>query len=114
MRSRTIRFASAESAARRTLIPFASRAAAVRFTRASLLKVPNRRLIDGSSVGSSSLIICSPVQPAGILASTNTSTVANLLHMQVESKPNVAGPLAELIENELPGGRGLAAWQALL
>jgi DNA-binding MarR family transcriptional regulator len=34
--------------------------------------------------------------------------------MQVESKPNVAGPLAELIENELPGGRGLAAWQALL
>src|SRR3979411_2137418 len=34
--------------------------------------------------------------------------------MQVKSKPNVAGPLAELIEKELPGGRGLEAWQALL
>jgi DNA-binding MarR family transcriptional regulator len=34
--------------------------------------------------------------------------------MQVESRPNAAGPLAELIEKELPGGRGLEAWQALL
>ena len=34
--------------------------------------------------------------------------------MQVESKPNVAGPLAPLTEKALPGGRGLAAWQALL
>ena len=34
--------------------------------------------------------------------------------MQVRSKPNVAGPLAGLIEKELPGGRGLEAWQALL
>jgi DNA-binding MarR family transcriptional regulator len=36
------------------------------------------------------------------------------LHMQVVPKPNVAGPIARLIENELPGGRGLEAWQALL
>ena len=34
--------------------------------------------------------------------------------MQVESRPNVAGPLAGLIESELPGLRGLEAWQALL
>lgn len=34
--------------------------------------------------------------------------------MQVVPKPNVAGPLARLIESELPGQRGLAAWQALL
>ena len=34
--------------------------------------------------------------------------------MQVASKANAAGPLAGLIENELPGGRGLEAWQALL
>jgi DNA-binding MarR family transcriptional regulator len=34
--------------------------------------------------------------------------------MQVESQPSVAGPLAPLIETELPGLRGLEAWQALL
>jgi DNA-binding MarR family transcriptional regulator len=34
--------------------------------------------------------------------------------MQVVAKSNVAGPLAGLIEKELPGGRGLEAWQALL
>ena len=39
---------------------------------------------------------------------------ANLWHMQVESKPNVAGPQAPPLEKELPGGRGLEAWQALL
>ena len=34
--------------------------------------------------------------------------------MQVESQPNAAGPLAPLIEKELPGGHGLESWQALL
>ena len=34
--------------------------------------------------------------------------------MQVDSKPNVADPLAGLIAKELPGLRGLKAWQALL
>ena len=34
--------------------------------------------------------------------------------MQVESQTNAAGPLAGLIESELPGLRGLEAWQALL
>jgi DNA-binding MarR family transcriptional regulator len=34
--------------------------------------------------------------------------------MQVESQTNVAGPLAPLIEKELPGGHGLGSWQALL
>src|SRR6266851_4479357 len=44
------------SGALRTVIPFASRAATVRFTRGSSATVPNRRLIDGSRLGSSSLI----------------------------------------------------------
>ncbi len=56
MRSRTIRFAAAESGALRTVIPFASRAATVRSTLASSATVPNRRLIDGSKLGSSLLI----------------------------------------------------------
>jgi len=34
--------------------------------------------------------------------------------MQIDSKSGVAGPLAGLLETELPGGRGLDAWQALL
>lgn len=34
--------------------------------------------------------------------------------MQVLSKPTVAGLLDRLVANELPGGRGLGAWRALL
>src|ERR1700716_2199136 len=49
-----------------------------------------------------------------MLAFTSTPARARLLHMQVESQPSVAGPLAPLIETELPGLRGLEAWQALL
>jgi DNA-binding MarR family transcriptional regulator len=36
------------------------------------------------------------------------------LHTQVAPKRNVAGPLAGLLASELPGLRGLEAWQALL
>jgi len=36
------------------------------------------------------------------------------LHMQVQSKPDVARLLERLTADGLPGGRGLAAWQALL
>src|SRR2546430_8288576 len=57
MRPSTIRLASAASAARRTLIPFASRAATVRLTRASSPGVPNRRLIDRSKSVYSSVVI---------------------------------------------------------
>src|SRR5256886_17496114 len=57
MRPSTIRLASAASAARRTLIPFASRAAAVRLTRASSPRVPNRRLIDRSKAVYSSVVL---------------------------------------------------------
>src|SRR5712692_8851220 len=57
MRSRTIRFAAAASDARITLIPFASRAAMVLFTRTSSAMVPHRRLGDPSESTSSSLII---------------------------------------------------------
>src|SRR5947207_10739823 len=34
--------------------------------------------------------------------------------MQVPTKPDVAGLLDRSIADELPGGRGLGAWQALL
>ncbi len=34
--------------------------------------------------------------------------------MQVTSKPDIGGLVDRLVANELPGGRGLAAWSALL
>jgi hypothetical protein len=34
--------------------------------------------------------------------------------MQVLSKPDIAGPLDRSMADVVPGGRGLAAWQALL
>ncbi|TME14434.1 MAG: winged helix-turn-helix transcriptional regulator [Chloroflexi bacterium] len=115
MRLRTIRFASAALAARRTLIPFASRAAATRFTRASSRAVPNRRVTERSRLACSWLIISGP--PRGFpntLAFTNTPTRMGLLQTQVLSGADVAGLLDRLVVKELPGGRGLAAWSSLL
>jgi DNA-binding MarR family transcriptional regulator len=40
--------------------------------------------------------------------------VANLLHAQPASKLGAAGLLDRLVAKELPGRRGLGAWQALL
>src|SRR5205823_7483476 len=57
MRSRVIRFAAAASDARRTVIPFASRAVMVLFTRPSSALVPHRRVSDPSGSTSTSLII---------------------------------------------------------
>src|SRR5216684_811639 len=57
MRSRTISFAAAASDARRTVIPFASRAAMVLFTRTSSALMPHRRVSDPSGSTSASLII---------------------------------------------------------
>ncbi len=57
MRSRTIRFAAAASEARRTVIPFASRAAMVLLTRTSSALVPHRRVSDSSGSNSISLSI---------------------------------------------------------
>src|SRR5437867_3985289 len=116
MRSRTIRFAAAASGARRTMIPFASRAATVRFTLGSSATIPNRRLSDGSRLGSSSLITWHflPGKSVDMLAYANTSAGLGLLHMQVPSKPDVAGLLDRAMADVVPGGRGLAAWQALL
>jgi DNA-binding MarR family transcriptional regulator len=37
-----------------------------------------------------------------------------LLHMQIDSQPDVAGLLDRLVEAELPEGRGLDAWLSLL
>lgn len=37
-----------------------------------------------------------------------------LLHMQVVSKPDIAGLVERLVLKEMPGRRGLEAWQALL
>src|SRR5712692_7992617 len=113
MSDRTIRFASAASAARSTLIPFASRAAVARFTLALFARLPKRRAIDASTSRLSSLITFPPGS-LDILASANTPATASLLHMQVGSKPDVAGLLDRLVVKQLPGRRGLAAWEALL
>src|SRR5712691_7446048 len=113
-RSITIRRASAGFAARSTVIPFASRAAVARFTLASSATVPNRRVMDGSSSGLSSLITFPPGVPGGKLASANTSPRPSLLHKQLLSKPDVAGLLDQVVADALPGRRGLGAWRALL
>src|SRR5260370_3593876 len=52
--------------------------------------------------------------PADILASANTYLSACLLHMQVVSRSEVADLIERLVLKELPGRRGLDAWQALL
>src|SRR5260370_16855466 len=113
-RSSTIRRASAAFAARSTVIPFASRAAVARLTLASSATVPNRRVIEGSSSGLSSLITFPPGLSGAILASANTSPKPSLLHKQVLSKPDVAGLLNRVVADALPGRRGLGAWRALL
>jgi DNA-binding MarR family transcriptional regulator len=48
-----------------------------------------------------------------LLAITNTPA-DNLLHMQVPAKQNLAADLDRLIDEAVPGRRGLAAWSALL
>src|ERR1700694_4277771 len=113
MRSSTMRRASSWSGARSTVIPFASRAAVARFTLASSATVPNRRVIDGSSSGLSSLIT-TPPGSVDILASANTPATACLLQMQVGSKPDVAGLLDRLVAKQLPGRRGVEGGGALL
>src|SRR5881397_3225659 len=123
MRPSTIRLASAASAARRTLIPFASRAAAVRLTRASSRRVPNRRLIDLSKSVWSSVVIDAPFRrcSAGITCKCNYIQCALIyevwcirLRMQVRSKPDVTALFDRLMAKELPGRRGLEAWRSLL
>src|SRR5260370_31939392 len=52
--------------------------------------------------------------PADILASANTYLSASLFHMQVRSSYEVADLIERLVLKELPGRRGLDAWQALL
>src|SRR5439155_24666054 len=114
----TIRLASTASAARRTPIPFASRAAAVRLTRASSPGVPNRRLIDRSSSVWSSMVIDAslPRCSDGIIANASTLYPERCirLRMQVKSKPDVTALFNRLVVNELPGRRGFDAWRSLL
>src|SRR5438445_6467008 len=98
MRSSTIRFASAASAARRTLIPLASSAAAVRFTPASSAGVANRVLTDRSSSLRAIDAPFSTLVRCYILASATTNVRPLLLHMQIHStKPQVTGLLDRLV-----------------
>src|SRR5207237_8799137 len=113
MRSRTIRFASAASDARRTLIPFASRASMVLFTRTSSAKVPHRRLSDPSVSTSSSLIIRNLLPRTSYTWTCNYCTLLRL-HMQVPSEPDAAALFNRMVAREMPGRRGLQAWSALL
>src|SRR3989442_6482863 len=114
MRPSTIRLASAASAARSTLIPFASRAAAVRLTRASSATVPNRWLIDRSTSDRNSVIMDASFRAASARYNCNCKYPTLIwLHMQVLSEPDVA-LLDQLVADELPGRRGLEAWRSLL
>src|SRR2546428_11887517 len=71
MRSKTIRFAAAASDARRTVIPFASRAALVLFTRTSSALAPHRRVSDPSGSTWTSLIIRTLLPAIDILATAS-------------------------------------------
>src|SRR5438093_5549669 len=113
MRSRTIRFASPASDARRTLIPFASRAAMVLFTRTSSAMVPHRRLSDPSVSTSSSLIIRNLLPRTGYTSTCKYCTLWRL-HMQAPSEPDAAALFDRIVTREMPGRRGLQAWSALL
>jgi len=113
MRSSTIRFASALFAARRTVIPFASSAAAVRVTRASsagaanrLLKVLSRLELDFGHA---------TVLPTGGYTCICKHPSATYLYMQEHFPATDAAALfGRLVEESLPGRRGEPAWRALL
>src|SRR5258706_5016982 len=112
MRSRTIRFAAAASEARRTVIPFPSRAAMVLLTRRSSALVPHLRVSDPSGSSSTSLII------RDLLPRRYTCACKYLilwwLHMQVLSEPDAATQFDRIVAREVTGGRGLPGGGALL
>src|SRR5829696_1705986 len=113
MRSKTMRLASALFRARRTVIPLASSAAAVRLTRASSAGTANRRLSVLSRSGWTSIMRWSPHR-SHVLALAST-LCSNLLHVQKHSPlGDVAALIDRLIEKSLPGRRGEPAWRALL
>src|SRR5438477_2885298 len=100
MRSSTIRFAEAASDARWTVIPFASRAAIVLFTRPSSALVPHRRVSDPSGSTSTSLIT------RDLLPYRYTCDCKYLalwwLHMQVLSGPDAAAHFQRIVAREVP------------
>src|ERR1700730_2111170 len=99
-----MRFATAASWAGRTFIPFASSAAAARFTVGSSAALPNRRLIEPSGVGWSSATMWGPSW-SDVLASANTWRRRGLLHVQV-----LSDDVARLLRSRSAcGGRWLAA-----
>src|SRR5260370_39660876 len=114
MRSRTIRFAAAASDARRTVIPFASRAAMVLFTRTSSALGPHRRVSDPSGATWISWIIRK--SPSGGIRYTCAYKYLTLrwLYMQVLSEADAAAHFDRIVAREVTGGRGLRAWDALL
>src|SRR5258708_21668166 len=108
-----MRFASALSGARRTVIPFASIAAEVRVTRASCAVAANRRLSVLPRSGWTSVMRRSSSQ-AGYTCDCKYPR-ANWLHMQKDSPPgDVAALFGRLTEESLPGRRGEQAWRVLL
>src|SRR5436189_6109759 len=82
MSSSTIRFAAAASGARKTVIPFASRAAMVLFTRTSSALVPHLRVSDPSGSTSTSLIIRN-LLVVDILANTSTLFQLVIAHASI-------------------------------
>jgi len=110
-----MRFASAALAARRTLMPFASRAAAVRRTRSSSAKVAKRRLSD-RSIAASGVVINSMLPFRRRCSYTCDCKYVTPSWLQVQTSPE-AGPavvLERLVRDALPDQRGLGVWRSLL
>src|SRR4051794_19800028 len=84
MRSSTTRFAAALFAARGTVIPCASSAAAVRVTRASSAGVANRRLSVLSRSGWTAVM--SGLLTVGMYLRLQALLGTNLLHVQKHSR----------------------------
>src|SRR5439155_2117362 len=106
--------ASAASAARNTVIPCSSRAAAVRLTRLSSATVPNRRLTDRSTSGLISVITERFLPRLRCYSCACKHLTPIWLHMQVSSETDGASLVERLVAEQLPDPRGLEAWRSLL
>jgi DNA-binding MarR family transcriptional regulator len=93
----------------------ASRAAAVRVTRASSATVPNRRLRDSSTLSWTSVVTGLPFSGLPSPLYLHLQIPYQIyVHMQIPSESDPAELFDRLVEDQVPGGGGLKAWGSLL
>src|SRR5215218_7815093 len=115
MRRRTICLPSAAFADRSTRMPLASRAAAVRVTRASSATVPNRRLTDSSTLSWTSVVMGTPFPGLSSPLYLHLQIPYQIyVHMQILPESDPAELFDRLVEDHVPRGGGLEAWGSLL